>query len=67
MPEILTTGPVAREAGVSEQVIRLYANSGLIPFTRTPAGVRLFGPDAPKLARSIYEGRMRRRGRRPHD
>lgn len=59
----LTTGPVARAAKVSEQIIRLYADQGLLPCTRTPAGVRIFAPDAPQKARQIFEGRMRQRGR----
>lgn len=63
MSKSLTTGPVARAAGVSEQLIRAYADEGLLPCVRTPAGVRLFGREAPTLARTIYETRMRRRGR----
>lgn len=64
MNKSLTTGSVARAAAISEQIIRAYANSGLLPCVRTPTGVRLFASDAPELARKIYEERMLRRGRK---
>jgi len=59
----MMTGAVARAAGVAEKRIRLYADEGLLPCTRTADGVRIFASDAPRLARQIHAERMRRRGR----
>lgn len=60
----MTTGAVARAAEVSEQIIRLYADNGLLPCERTANGIRLFGSDAPEMARKVYRDRMMRRGQR---
>jgi DNA-binding transcriptional MerR regulator len=42
-----TIGDLARRTGLSIKTIRYYADSGLVPPTdRSPAGYRLYGPDA---------------------
>ena len=59
----LATGSCARAAEVSENLIRLYADEGLLPCTKTASGMRLFRSDAPQRAREIFAARMSRRGR----
>lgn len=60
----LTVGTVARGVPCSEQVVRLYADMGLIPCERDSRGSRLFTPEAVLLARTIREQRLANRGRR---
>jgi DNA-binding transcriptional MerR regulator len=44
---LLTIGQLAREAGVSRSLLRYYEEQGLLrPAGRTPAGYRLYAPDA---------------------
>lgn len=45
--EFLTIGEVARAAGLSAKTVRFWSDQGLVPPAgRTPAGYRLYGPDA---------------------
>lgn len=58
----LMTGEVARQAGLGEKRIRIYADAGLLPCKRTPGGVRIFPADAPRMAREIHAKRTKNRG-----
>ena len=61
-----TTGQVAREAGVSQPTVRLYANMGLLPHVVASDGTRLFAQEAADLVREICARRLANRGR-PRD
>jgi DNA-binding transcriptional MerR regulator len=58
-----TTGQVAREAGVSQPTVRLYANLGLLPHVVASDGTRLFPAEAADRAREICAERLSHRGR----
>lgn len=58
-----TTGQVAREAGVSQPTVRLYADLGLIACVTASDGTRLFSADAADLVRQIRTRRLANRGR----
>ncbi|MFG2098409.1 TIGR03086 family metal-binding protein [Streptomyces sp. NPDC048612] len=55
--ELLTIGELARLTGVPVKTIRGWSDEGLLPpAARTPAGYRLYGPDAParlEIVRSL--------------
>lgn len=59
-----TTGQVAREAGVSQPTVRLYANLGLLPHLTASDGTRLFSADSADLVREICARRLANRGRK---
>jgi DNA-binding transcriptional MerR regulator len=59
-----TVPAIAREARVSEDLVRDYANKGLIECTRLASGVRLFKPSVAQRVREIYAERMAIRGHR---
>lgn len=59
-----TSGAVAREAGVSQQTVTLYARLELVPCVVTSDSRRLFPPDAAKTVRAVYRRRMAKKGRR---
>ena len=45
--ELLTIGELARAAGVTAKTVRFWSDQGLVPPAgRTPAGYRLYRPDA---------------------
>ncbi|QIK09442.1 TIGR03086 family metal-binding protein [Streptomyces sp. Je 1-4] len=56
---LLTIGELARLTGVSVKTIRSWSDQDLLPpAARTPAGYRLYGPDAParlEIVRSLRE------------
>ena len=56
-PRLLKTGDLARRFGITPQMVHVYATLGIIrERRRTPAGYRLFGPEAVKrleLARAM--------------
>lgn len=60
MEKVLTTAAVARQAGVSEKRVRVYADAGLIECARDSAGRRVFPLTAPKLVRELFLRRTRR-------
>jgi len=60
MEKVLTTAGIAREAGVSETRIRVYADAGIIECVRDSAGRRAFPASAVKQAREAFERRTRR-------
>ena len=44
---LLTIGELARSAGLTAKTVRFWSDQGLLPPAgRTPAGYRLYGPDA---------------------
>jgi Hg(II)-responsive transcriptional regulator len=50
----MRTGEVAAEAGVNLQTLRYYERRGLLPKpSRTPAGYRVYSPDAVRLIRFV--------------
>jgi excisionase family DNA binding protein len=52
----LLVGDVARILGVSSATVRLYADSGRLPSTRTEKGTRLFSrPDVERFAAQRQE------------
>ncbi len=57
----LTTSEAARAAGVSEQTIRVWLRTGVLPHERTPLGALI---DAADLGRLISEREARQRERR---
>lgn len=57
----LKVGAVARAAGISEQLVRDYANAGLLDCELDSSGHRLFDHEAPAQAREIRESRQRGR------
>ena len=60
MQQVLTTGDVARQARISENRVRLYADEGLSVSSRDSVGRRVFPPEAVEQARSAFERRTRR-------
>jgi DNA-binding transcriptional MerR regulator len=58
--KILTTGLVARYAGISERRVRLYADAGLITSSRDETGRRVFPSEAAEQARAVFERRTSR-------
>jgi DNA-binding transcriptional MerR regulator len=60
MNDVLTTGAVAREAGISERRVRLYADAGLIKSGRDSSGRRVFDRSAPAEAQAVFRQRTRR-------
>lgn len=58
-----TTGQVAREAGVSQQTVRLYATLGLLQHITASNGTRLFSAEAAGQVREICARRVANRGR----
>ena len=62
-PYARTTGQVAREAGVSQPTVRLYANLGLLECITASDGTRLFPAGAADLVRQICRQRLANRGR----
>jgi DNA-binding transcriptional MerR regulator len=56
-----TTGTVARQGEVSPPTVRLYAQLGLLEFTRDSRGNRLFRKGTGEKVREIYQERMARR------
>jgi DNA-binding transcriptional MerR regulator len=61
--KVLTTGTVARSAGISERRVRAYADAGLIPSSRDAIGRRVFPPSAPAMARAVFTQRTAPRRR----
>ena len=57
----MRVGAVARKAEVSESLVRLYADQGLVPFELDSAGGRLFYEDAPERVRAARAARNPRR------
>lgn len=55
-----TSGTVAKEADVSEQLVRKYADLKLIDYVMDSRGHRLFRPGTAKQVRQIYVQRMLR-------
>lgn len=54
MPEDLTIGKVARQAGVNIQTVRYYERRNLLsPAERTESGYRLYSPEAVRVLRFI--------------
>ncbi|MFJ9411957.1 MerR family transcriptional regulator [Streptomyces sp. NPDC101393] len=57
--DLLTIGELARPAGVPVKTLRSWSDRGLLPpAARTPAGYRLYGPDAParlEIVRSLRQ------------
>ena len=48
-PKLLKTGDMARRFGITPQMVHVYATLGIIRERRkTPAGYRLYGPEAVK-------------------
>ncbi|MFD7668946.1 TIGR03086 family metal-binding protein [Streptomyces sp. NPDC059788] len=56
---LLTIGALARRTGVTVKTVRRWSDEGLLPpAARTPAGYRLYGPDAParlEIVRTLRE------------
>ncbi|MFH8349330.1 TIGR03086 family metal-binding protein [Streptomyces sp. NPDC018045] len=56
---LLTIGALARLTGVTVKTVRRWSDEGLLPpAARTPAGYRLYGPDAParlEIVRTLRE------------
>ncbi|KAA6222633.1 TIGR03086 family protein [Streptomyces albofaciens JCM 4342] len=56
---LLTIGALARRTGVPVKTVRRWSDEGLLPpAARTPAGYRLYGPDAParlEIVRTLRE------------
>lgn len=63
MQQVLTTGDVARQARISENRVRVYADEGLIKSVRDSVGRRVFPPEAVEQARAAFERRTTQRGR----
>lgn len=61
--QVLTTGAVARAAGISERRVRAYADAGLIPSSRDAIGRRVFPWSAPDMARAVFTQRTAPRRR----
>lgn len=59
-----TTSSLARQAGVLQATLLVYAKSGLVQSMRLPNGNYLFKPSAVGEVREIYTTRMARRGGR---
>ena len=60
----VTTGQLAREAGVGEQRIRDYAKAGLLDYLTASNGARLFRQGQADKVREILAARLANRGRR---
>lgn len=58
-----TTTTVAAEAGCQPNLVRLYADEGLLESRVLPNGVRLFKANAAHHVRKIKAERLSRRGR----
>jgi DNA-binding transcriptional MerR regulator len=63
MDYTITTSELARQAGVTQPTIRLYANRGWLDFVIISNGIRLFKPGQAPRVRALYTERMKRRGR----
>jgi hypothetical protein len=61
----VTTGELAREAGITVQVVILYCNLGLLDHIRLANGTRLLRRGQGARVRDIYTERLARRGRHP--
>lgn len=59
-----TSGELARQGGVTQPCIRLYAQLGLLDFITASNGTRLFRSGQAERVRTIYAERMAGRGRR---
>jgi hypothetical protein len=62
-----TSGPLAREAGVSQTTIGKLAAANLLDYVVTSTGVRLFRPGQAEKVRSLIAERQAARGRRGAD
>ena len=58
-----TTGTVAWKAGCHPDLVRQYANDGLIESRRLPNGTRLFRVEAADRVRQLKAERLALRGR----
>lgn len=59
----LTCSRVAALAGCGENLVREYADAGLLESRRLSNGMRVFRPDAAERVRQIKAERLARRGR----
>jgi len=59
-----TTSELARQAGVTQPTIRLYADKGWLDFVTISNGCRLFKPGQATKVRAIFTERMASRGRK---
>ena len=57
-----TSGAIARRAEVSPPTVRLYADSGRLPYITASNGTRLFRPEAADEVRKILAERLANRG-----
>ncbi|AQZ65437.1 MerR-family transcriptional regulator [[Actinomadura] parvosata subsp. kistnae] len=48
-------GELARETGTTPRALRFYEEQGLLTSERTPAGYRVYGPDAARRVRNIRD------------
>lgn len=59
-----TSSELARQAGVTAALIRLYAGLGLLDFETASNGTRLFRRGQAERVQTIYAERMAGRGRK---